>query len=118
MVDPIGYAMEHLDGDGRHRDAWPSGVTVDASGEILLGSGVQAFDDLGGLEQALADDPLYQSCMTRHWLTFATRRVPGELDACTQDDIVAQTMAEGGSLDQLMESIVLSDGFRYVRASE
>lgn len=118
LVDPIGYAMEHLGGDGRYRDAWPSGVTVDASGEILLGSGVQAFEDLGGLEQALADDALYQSCMTRHWLTFATRRVPGEFDACTQDDIVAQTMAEGGSLDQLMESIVLSDGFRYVRASE
>ncbi len=118
LIDPIGYAMENLDADGRTRALWPSGVPVDASGELLLGADAYAFEGLPGLESALSDQPQYEACMVNHWLTFATRRVPGELDACVVDGILAETSAQNGSLDALMEAIVLSDGFRLVQATE
>lgn len=118
LIDPIGYAMENLDADGRTRELWPSGVPIDASGELLLGADAYAFEGLPGLESALSDQPLYEACMVNHWLTFATRRVPGDLDACALDEILAATSAQDGSLDTLMEAIVLSDGFRLVQATE
>lgn len=118
LIDPIGYAMEHLDADGRTRDLWPSGVPIDASGELLLGAEAHAFDGLAGLEAALSEQPEYEACMVNHWLTFATRRVPGDLDECSLGDILAETSAQDGSLDALMEAIVLSDGFRMVQATE
>lgn len=118
LIDPIGYAMETLDGDGRMRTHYSSGIEIDASGEFIYGADASSFDGLGQLEGILAEEDAFESCMIEHWLSFATRRVPGELDECTLEGIEASVADQGGSLQELVRSTVLSDGFRYVWAGQ
>ncbi|MEM6292149.1 MAG: DUF1592 domain-containing protein [Myxococcota bacterium] len=118
LIDPIGYAMETLDGDGRARTEYPSGVAVDPSGELLLGSDTQSFETLSELEAIIGGSEAFESCMVDHWLAYATRRVPGALDACAHDDIAAATREAGGSVETLLRATVLSEGFRYVMVTE
>jgi hypothetical protein len=60
MMDPIGFAFEHLDAGGKYR-ALEAGFPIDATGH-LAGSGV-AFDGPVELASALAAQPETAACV-------------------------------------------------------
>ncbi len=114
LFDPIGFAMDHYDSDGRFRERYPDGREIDTTGEFTLGSETHAVDGLEQLENVILDDPTFNDCMIDHWLTFAARRVPGAMDECSVDQLRAEVAESGGSLHTLVRATVLGDGFRYV----
>lgn len=70
LVDPIGYAFEHFDGIGRHRER-DGQHPVDARGTIVgLDGGDVDVDGLHALGAALAEAPAVQDCYVRQWIRF------------------------------------------------
>lgn len=70
LVDPVGYAFEHFDGIGRHRER--DGMhPVDASGQVMgLDGDDVAIDGLHALGRALADSADVRDCYVRQWIRY------------------------------------------------
>ncbi|MDG2305638.1 MAG: DUF1592 domain-containing protein [Candidatus Binatia bacterium] len=107
LMDPLGLALENLDGLGIERDT-ENGEVIDASGEL----GGNAFDGPPGLGVALASDPALSECFVRTLYRYATGRdVAAEEDELL--DFLTHSFAHSGyRLRDLLREIALSEGFR------
>ena len=69
-IDPIGFSFEHFDAIGAWRDNWESGIPIDATGDIHLGS----FDDASELIAMAATTNtakmLFKRWFEMHWVTL------------------------------------------------
>jgi hypothetical protein len=105
-MDPIGFSMEHFDAIGAWRDAYPEGE-IDVSGEL---PGRGTFDGMLEMATILKNDPATPVCMTENLGIYATghgRR------SCAFEEIAADAMESGFSVQAITEAIVLSDYFLY-----
>lgn len=69
ITDPIGLALEGLDGAGQAR-RFENGVSIDVSSDL---DGVP-FDDATGLGRALANNPAISSCLVGRAFAYAVGR--------------------------------------------
>jgi hypothetical protein len=106
-MDGIGLGLEAFDGLGRFR-RMENGIPIDASGDL----DGRTFDDARELGQVIHDDPRFASCITQQMYRIATGHIETDGERETLRDL-RRAFADGGySLSELMEAIVLSDGFR------
>ncbi len=110
-MDPLGFALEHYDGLGAWRDAYPDGE-IDATGELPDGS---TFDGAREMAAVIAADPGYARCVTTKLYTYALGRAPGRLDGGIVLGIADGFAADGYRFRDLVTRIVLSDTFRMRR---
>jgi hypothetical protein len=96
---------------GQYRDAYESGLTVDASGELPGGA---AIDGLASLAEALTADAKFVPCAAKKFNAYALGRASS--DSVLLDSIVADWSARGLTLSNLMKASVLSDNFQKRRA--
>lgn len=107
LVDPIGLALEQLDGIGAYRTT-ENGEPIDASGSL---NGA-AFTDAIGLGHALSRDPEVGPCFVRSLFKYAVGResVPGEEPFLAElEDYGAR---RGYRIRDLMRVIAMSQAFR------
>ena len=71
LTDPIGLAMEQIDGAGQLR-SHESGVEIDPSGDL---DGVK-YADAAGLGRAMRENPAAPSCVVNRLYSYATARSP------------------------------------------
>jgi hypothetical protein len=119
IINPIGFAFESYDAIGRWQtEEVTSGLPVDASGAIAT-SGDADGPVTGAVELStkLASSEKVRSCFAERWYQQAIGEELGELDQCALDDIQAG-FAEGGSMQDLVLSIIASDAFRYLNVPE
>lgn len=107
IMDPIGLALETMDGIGIERDT-ENGERIDASGEL----GGVAFDDAPGLGAVIAGDPALTRCFVQTLYEYATGRVSVAGERELLDYLTQSFGASGHRLRDLLRLIVLSDGFR------
>jgi hypothetical protein len=69
ITDPIGLALENLDGIGQYRTT-ENGAVIDASGTL---DGVP-FNDAAGLGRAMRDNPATTSCVVQRLASYALGR--------------------------------------------
>jgi hypothetical protein len=108
--DGMGFALEAYDGIGRYRSYFSPTAPVDTSGTLPDGT---KFADATGLTAALARDPRVPTCATRKALSYALGRVLDDADRARIDGMVAAW--RGGTLRDLVRTVVRSDAFRFRR---
>ncbi len=107
LMDPIGLALENMDGIGTERET-ENGSPIDPSGEL---DGTP-YDDAPGLGRAIAQHQRLVPCLVESLVKYAVVRypVPRERELLTW---LQDRFAESGyRLRDLMRLVVLSDAFR------
>ena len=119
LIDPIGLAFENFDAVGAYRTL-ENALPIDASGEIIDGPAELAGSFVGALElgQKLAGSRAAADCLSNQWFRFALGRMEAVDDACSLKEIRHGFDASGRNVRELIVSIVKSDAFRHVRATE
>jgi len=114
LMDPIGFAFENFDAMGQYRQT-DGGKTVDASGEVVGGTGALAGAFVGARELAtkLAGSDVARSCLATQWFRFAAGRSEADADACSLSTLRSAFEAAGGDLVELMVALTQTDSFWY-----
>ena len=115
-IDPFGFALEHFDAIGRHRQKSGEGVAIDT--KTTLPDGTQ-IDGLAGLRDYLLerrrDQFLRQFC--RKLLGYALGRELQLSDRPLVDEMLRRLAKTGFRFSVAVETIVLCQQFRMIRAT-
>jgi hypothetical protein len=104
LTDPIGLAMEKIDGAGQLRTT-ESGALIDASGDL---DGVP-FSDAAGLGRAMRDNPAVPSCVVNRMYSYAVGRTPERSEKPVLDFLEKQFASAKYRLPELLKDIAVSD---------
>lgn len=107
-MDPIGFGLENYDAVGRFR-THDGDLEIDASGKLPDGTEFEGAVELGA---GLAEDPRLSRCITRKFTTFAVGRLLANHDNPWVEQVTAEADARGGSLGDIIETVLLSEAFR------
>ena len=113
MINPLGFAFEHFDGMGQWRDTENGGLAIDATGKYTFSDGsTKDWTDAASLMQVLASTSQTHICYSKKLASYALQRavVAGDMPLLTP--LTSASMAQGGSLKQLIIDVVKSDAFR------
>jgi len=117
LMDPLGFAFDHYDEEGRWRDSVVAGENtwpVQDDGEIVSTSDIDGqFDGGQELQARLSESVDTRACFTFQWMRFATGREPSNEDACSlyvANDLFAQS---GYNIRELMLAVTKTDAFRF-----
>jgi hypothetical protein len=118
LIDPIGVLFENYDPIGAYRTR-EGNTTVDASGEVVGGTGSLAGPLVGAVElgRRLAASRQAGDCLANQWFRYALGRMEANDDACSLQTIHEGFAASGGNVRQLLTKLAQSDAFRHVRAT-
>jgi uncharacterized protein DUF1588/uncharacterized protein DUF1592 len=106
QIDPVGFAFEHFDGFGKHRDQ-ENGVAIDATGSIAgMPSGDVPLDGLDSLSTYLAGSQQVTGCLLR----FLSYDAYG-LDRCSASELGDAVAKSDGSLQSMVLAIVHAPQF-------
>jgi len=109
LIDPVGFALEHIDAAGRYRDD-ENGLVIDASGE--LGAGAGRFDGAAELGALIADSPEAHDCFVTQWQRLAFGRVEEQANECTRSELREQFAADPNVIE-LLVALTQTDSFRF-----
>jgi hypothetical protein len=104
LTDPIGLALEKIDGSGQLRDT-ESGVAIDTSGDL----DGKAFADAAGLGKAMRDNPAAPSCVVNRLYSYAVARAPARDEKALLTWFDEQFAADGYRVPKLLHEIATSD---------
>ena len=113
LTDPIGLAMERIDGAGQLRTT-ESGASIDPSGDL---DGVK-FTDAVGLGKAMRDNPAVPPCIVNRVYSYATGRTPERTEQPLLNHFEKQFTSAQFRLPKLLQSIAASDALFAVAAPE
>ena len=107
LMDPIGLALEQLDGIGVYRET-ENGATIDPSGQL----DGEPFADARGLGEVLARHPALGPCFVESLYRYAVGRDVVASEQAYLAELEARLDAEGYRLRDILRAIILSDAFR------
>jgi hypothetical protein len=110
ITDPIGLALENLDGIGQFRTT-ENGAVIDASG-TLDGA---PFNDAAGLGRAMRDNPATTSCVVQRLASYSLGRNAGGSDKPFVDYLNQSFAHDDYDFLQLLRRVALSDTLFAVR---
>ena len=113
LMDPIGFGFENFDALGRYRTE-DNGAPVDATGD-LDGANFEHAGELSGL---VATHDALSSCIVRKVYRHALGHVESHEEEVLIDTLEADWAADGYPFRDLLEAIVTSDGFLYVKGDQ
>ena len=109
-ADPIGFGLEHYDPIGRYRND-DNGFVIEDDDVFYTGDAFEGPFELAALIKA---QPSVPGCVAEKLTTYAVGRGLSSFesaDLCTIDDVAGRSIAEGGSLGDVVRAIVTSDEF-------
>ena len=104
LTDPIGLALERIDGAGQLRTA-ENEVLIDTHGDL---DGIK-FDDAEGLGRAMRENPAVPSCVVGRMYSYAVARVPSRDDKPLLAALGEEFADEGYRIPALLRQIATSD---------
>ncbi len=111
MIDGIGMGLEGYDAIGRYRTT-DNGFPVDDSGTLAPSGAGGTFAGGPELAEILADSPVVEDCVARHWLTWMRGRAEEAADQAQIDDVTGAFDGAGGDVKELLVAIVKTPAFR------
>lgn len=118
LIDPVGFGLEGFGMIGEVRSVNEVGQPVDTHGTVV-GFTPADFEGAAGLSQRLRENQgRVSQCVVKQLLRFQLGRDTTPNDACLVSTLDQQFAASGYRLPQLIEAIVVSDGFRYRRLAD
>ncbi|WP_082353968.1 DUF1592 domain-containing protein [Marinagarivorans algicola] len=123
LLDPLGFAFDHYDRDGKWRDVLVSisgkEFDIDDHGEVVATSDINGFFTGGQeLQMLLGSSIDSRACYTQQWMRFATGRMAGNEDSCSLAVANQAAARSNYSIRETMLSVVLTDAFRYLRTEK
>ena len=104
ITDPIGLALENLDGVGQFRTI-ENGATIDASGDL---DGTQ-FTDAAGLGAALRNNPATTACVVQRLASYALGRNAGKSDKAFVEYLQQRFERDDHRFLELLRRVALSN---------
>jgi hypothetical protein len=108
-INPAGFAMENFDGIGKFR-ATDNGVTVDASGSIMLDGQMKSFTNAQDYSALLAGSADAHQCFTNRFAQFVLQDSTVDL-SCPSGGGLKDALASGASIQDFMVAFVSSPLF-------
>jgi mono/diheme cytochrome c family protein len=112
IMDPIGFALDNLDADGKWRDrqGGAGGTPIDASVQLYDG---QAVTGPSGLRNALLRySPQFAQIFIERLMTYGTGRGMEYVDMPSIRRIARQAATDGNRFSAIVQAIVASDQFQ------
>ena len=119
VMDPLGFAFENFDAVGMWRTE-EDGYAIDATGELTTG---ESFEGVRELADILGENEDVTLCITQKLMAYAlgrsleTRQTSAALttqELCSVWRVADRAQAQGGSLRDIIEEMVVDDVFRNV----
>jgi hypothetical protein len=111
VMDPLGFGLESYDPIGQYR-TMDGALPVDASGKLPDG---RTFDGATELEEIVAKDPSFATCVAQKLYTYALGRGPETATNHMDPGLLARDAdafrAAGYPMAQLITAIVTGDTF-------
>ena len=116
QFEPLAFGFSRFDGAGRYTGE------VDADGKPLPLDGwvptneveLPYYQDVASYMQILAVNPVVQTCMTEHFLDFATARVGDEIGKLEAERVGQEYQQGGSTLTAMVSAVARSPLFRTV----
>jgi hypothetical protein len=119
QFEPFAFGFARFDGAGRYvGDKDADGKPLPLDGWVPTGTEAQSphYSNFATYMQILATDPVVQTCMTEHFIEFATAR-PSDPVARTEAARVGKQYIDGGStLPAMVAAVAASPLFRTILA--
>ena len=113
MIDAIGFAFEHYDGIGGHRDT-DMNAPVNSSGSVALdGANDVRFSNAMELGALLAGDPTARACFAKQWFRYAVGRLETDADRASLDSASDAFSESDGNIQTLIVALAKSRSFRF-----
>jgi hypothetical protein len=109
-INPIGFAFENFDGMGQFRET-ENGKPVDTASAYPFAEGVISFADAAELMQIMANGKQAHACYSKHLASYALQRDIVEADRPLLDTMAAVSMANAGSVKQVMIELAKNPTF-------
>ena len=75
------------------------------------------YTDMASYMRVLATNPVIQTCMTQHFIEFATARSSDQLTRLQAEGVGQEYLANGSTLSAMVSAVVRSPLFRTVLTS-
>jgi hypothetical protein len=112
LMDPIGLGFENYDGAGHYRTT-QNGMTIDASGQVLMSDITGTFNGAVELAKRLATSDQVRNCVTTSWFRYAYGRAETTDDACTLATVNQKFADARYDLKSLVVALTQTDAFLY-----
>jgi len=120
QFEPLAFGFARFDGAGRYVGE------IDADGKPLPLDGwvptgekdLPAYEDVASYMQILATNQVIQTCMTEHFLDFATSRISDFAGKSEAERVGAEYQLTPGSLTDMVRAVATSQLFRTILTSE
>jgi hypothetical protein len=109
-INPIGFAFENFDGMGQLRET-ENGKPVDTASAYPFAEGVLSFSGAAELMQIMANGKQAHACYSKHLASYALQRDIVEADVPLLDAMAAVSMANAGSVKQVMIELAKNPAF-------
>lgn len=115
-INPVGFAYEHFDALGRHREL-DHGVAVDATATLELEERTLGFDGAVEFAHELAELDVARRCFETQWFRYFYGRAEGHDDGCLLQQIDQKVAGSGFKLKDFIVALATSRAARF-RAQE
>ena len=110
IIDPLGFSLEGFDSIGKARTV-DNNLPVDSSGTVKVGDEEITFDSYKSLASRIADNPEYNTCFTDQMMRFSLGSYSTQKNSCYINEVTTSWQSSGGSVKELLISIIGSDYF-------
>jgi Protein of unknown function (DUF1588)/Protein of unknown function (DUF1592)/Protein of unknown function (DUF1585)/Protein of unknown function (DUF1595) len=109
LIDPPGFALEHIDATGRYRET-ENGFAIDTTGRLAPDG--PAFDGPAELGARLATSDDARQCFVTQWERFAFGRAEEESSECTRSELRTQ-FSGNENVVELLIALTQTESFRF-----
>lgn len=114
QFEPLSFGFARFDGAGRYIGEMDAdGKLLPLDGWVPTGEDEEPqYTDVASYMQILATNPVIQTCMTEHFIDFATSRSGDELGRAEAELVGQEYLANGSTLPAMVSAVVRSQLFR------
>ena len=119
QFEPLAFGFSRFDGAGRYvGDQDAGGKPLPLDGWVPTGeSSEPPYTDVASYMKVLATNPVVQTCMTEHFIEFATARTSDALARTQAESVSREYLANGSTLPAMVSAVAKSPLFRTVLTS-
>ncbi len=116
QFEPLAFGFSRFDGAGRYvGETDMDGKPLPLDGWVPTGeSDEPQYTDVASYMRILATNPVVQTCMTEHFIAFATARSSDELARLQAEGVGQRYLANGSTLSAMVSAVAESPLFRTI----